>query len=262
MLPLLAVVFIGGRVLLAACFLIGVLGMREFFRSFERAVALRSKSPGAHPSHAVAYAAAVALYCIDLFAPDRSLFYMLWFFLAVLLSLLYLFGSDKRRIEDGMVTLTGIFYICFFSYHVSLVDQLPQSGLMVWLIFLTAFGTDIAAFLTGRALGRHKLCPAVSPQKTVEGAVGGFVGSVLLCGAFGYLLMPALLIHCLIVGAIGGVVSQLGDLTASLFKRNLGIKDYGSLIPGHGGILDRFDSVLFTAPFLYYYIALVIPKTI
>jgi phosphatidate cytidylyltransferase len=262
MLPLLAIVFVGGKALLAACFVIGVLGMREFFRSFERAVSVRAKSRGAHPSHAIAYAAAVFLYCIDLFARDKGAFYMLWFFLAVLLSFLYLFGSDKRRIEDGMVTLTGIFYICFFSYHVSLVEQAPQYGRMaVWLIFLTAFGTDIMAFLTGRALGRHKLCPNISPKKTVEGAVGGFVGSVLFCGAFGFLLMPVLLAHCLIIGALGGVLAQLGDLTASLFKRNLGVKDYGALIPGHGGILDRFDSVLFTAPFIYYYTVLVIPMT-
>ncbi|MDR2770448.1 MAG: phosphatidate cytidylyltransferase [Clostridiales Family XIII bacterium] len=261
MLPLLAVVFVGGRLLLAACFLIGVAGMREFFRSFERAVALRGKSHGAHPSRVVACAAAVGLYCIDLFAQDRAALLMLWLFLVTALSFLYLFDSEKRRIEDGMATLTGILYICFFSYHVSLVEQLPQHGRMVWLIFLAAFGTDILAFFTGRVFGRHKLCPGISPKKTTEGAVGGFIGSVLFCGAFGYLFLPALLVHCLILGAIGGVVSQLGDLTASVFKRNLGIKDFGDLIPGHGGILDRFDSVLFTAPVIYYYTALVIPMT-
>jgi phosphatidate cytidylyltransferase len=261
MLPLFAIVFIGGYPLLAACFLMGVAGMREFFRSFESAAALSSKSRGAHPSRAVAYAAACGLYCIDLFAPDRGSFYMLWFFLTPLLSFLYLFTSDKRRLDDGMVTLTGIFYICFFSYHVALVDRLPPRGLMVWLVFLTAFGTDIAAFFTGRAFGRHKLCPSVSPGKTVEGAIGGFAGSIIVCGAFGYVFMPELFVHCLIIGALGSVLSQLGDLTASIFKRNLGIKDYGNLIPGHGGILDRFDSVMFTAPFVYYYATLIIPIT-
>jgi phosphatidate cytidylyltransferase len=261
MLPLLAVVFVGGRLLLAACFLIGVLGMREFFRSFEQAAA-RGARGGARPSRAVAYAAAVGLYCIDLIAQDRATLCMLWFFLTAVLSFLYLLASGGRRLEDGMVTLTGILYICFFSYHVALVEQLPRYGRMVWLIFLAAFGTDIMAYFTGRAFGRHKLCPSVSPKKTVEGAVGGFVGGVLFCGAFGYLFMPALLAHCLILGAIGGVVSQLGDLTASVFKRGLGIKDYGDLIPGHGGILDRFDSVLFVAPCIYYYAVLVIPMTI
>ncbi|MDR2355116.1 MAG: phosphatidate cytidylyltransferase [Clostridiales Family XIII bacterium] len=262
MLPLLAVVFVGGRLLLAACFLIGVLGMREFFRSFERAGAPRGETRGARPSRAIAYIAAVGLYGIDLFAPDKSALYMLWFFLVTALSFLYLLDADRRLIEDGMVTLTGILYICFFSYHVALVERLPLYGRMVWLIFLAAFGTDITAFFTGRLIGRHKLCPAVSPGKTAEGAAGGFLGSILFCGVFGYLLMPALLAHCLILGAIGGVVSQLGDLTASVFKRNLGIKDYGDLIPGHGGILDRFDSVLFTAPVIYYYTVLVIPMTV
>jgi phosphatidate cytidylyltransferase len=234
--------------------------MREFFHSFERAVSTQPGSRGAHPSHAIAYAAAAFLYCIDLFARDDGALRMLWFFLTVLLSLLYLFGSGKRLVEDGMVTLTGIFYICFFSYHVSLVEQTPQYGrMMVWLIFLTAFGTDIMAFFVGSALGRRKLCPNISPKKTVEGAAGGFIGSILFCGVFGYLFLPALLAHCLLVGAIGGVLAQLGDLTASVFKRNLGVKDYGNLIPGHGGILDRFDSVLFTAPFVYYYTVLVIP---
>jgi phosphatidate cytidylyltransferase len=262
MLPLLAVVFVGGRLLLAACFLIGVLGMHEFFRSFARAGALGGKPRGARPSRVIACVAAVSLYGIDLFAPDKGALYMLWFFLVTALSFLYLLDAGKRRIEDGTATLTGILYICFFSYHVSLVEQLPQYGRMVWLIFLTAFGTDITAFFTGRAIGRHKLCPAVSPGKTVEGAVGGFLGSVLFCGLFGRLLMPALFVHCLILGAVGGIVSQLGDLTASVFKRSLGIKDYGNLIPGHGGILDRFDSVLFTAPVIYYYTVLVIPMTV
>ncbi|MDR1574260.1 MAG: phosphatidate cytidylyltransferase [Clostridiales Family XIII bacterium] len=262
MLPLFALVFIGGRALLLACLFIGVAGMREFFHSFEKAAA-QAENRGARPSHAIACTAAAGLYCIDLLARDRSALYMLWFFLTILLSFLYLLGSDRRRIEDGMVTLTGIFYICFFSYHVSLVEQLPEHGrTAVWLVFLTAFGSDIMAFFTGAVLGRHKLCPRISPKKTVEGAVGGFVGSILFCGAFGSLFAPALLLHCLIMGAGGGVVAQLGDLTASVFKRGLGIKDYGVLIPGHGGILDRFDSVLFTAPFIYYYTVLIIPVTI
>jgi phosphatidate cytidylyltransferase len=257
MLPLLGIVFVGGYPLFAVCFIIGIAGMREFFRAFESAAGSR----GAHPSRPVAYAAAGGLYGIGLFAPESLTLCMLWLFLTLALSFLYTLASDKRGPEDAMATLTGILYICFFSYHVSLVERLPDYGLMVWLVFLTAFGTDIFAFFTGRAFGRHKLCPSVSPGKTVEGAAGGFAGSVALCGVFGYLFMPDLLAHCLIAGALGGVFSQLGDLTASLFKRYLGIKDYGDLIPGHGGILDRFDSVLFTAPLLYYYAALVIPMT-
>jgi phosphatidate cytidylyltransferase len=141
---------------------------------------------------------------------------------------------------------------------VTLVEQTGEYGILVWHIFLTAFGTDIMAYFTGYAIGKHKLCPKISPKKTIEGSIGGILGSVLLCGLFGYFVIPGLLLHCIIIGVLGGVVSQFGDLTASIFKRKMGIKDYGNLIPGHGGILDRFDSVLFTAPMVYYYIMLII----
>lgn len=143
-------------------------------------------------------------------------------------------------------------------YHVVLTDQLEGYAVMVWLIFLTAFGTDVMAYFTGYAIGKHKLCPGISPKKTIEGAIGGTLGSVILCGAFGYFFANEFFIHCMIIGALGGVISQFGDLTASVFKRKMGIKDYGNLIPGHGGVLDRFDSVLFTAPLVYYYIVLVL----
>jgi phosphatidate cytidylyltransferase len=130
-------------------------------------------------------------------------------------------------------------------------------GHMLWLVILTAFGTDIMAYFTGFFLGKHKLCLNISPKKTVEGAIGGIVGSVILCTLFGYLISEGPLIHFILIGLFGSMAAQAGDLTASIFKRKMGIKDYGNLIPGHGGILDRFDSVLFTAPFVYYYIMLV-----
>ena len=181
---------------------------------------------------------------------------MLWFFGVVLVSLLYLFNIEHRKLSDAMATITGIFYVVFFSFHVTLVEQTDFSN-MVWLIVITAFGTDIMAYFSGYLLGKHKLCPKISPKKTIEGSIGGILGSVILSGLFGYFFMPEVLIHCMIIGVLGGIVSQFGDLTASVFKRKMGIKDYGNLIPGHGGILDRFDSVLFTGPMVYYYIVLI-----
>ena len=249
MLPLLLLVFLGGKALLAGCFIIGVIGVREFFSGFRKA--------GIYPSNLIAYLSAVGLYAVYL-AGAGDIWLMFWFFCAALASLLYLFKTGQRKISDGAATLTGIFYIIYFSFHVALVEQSGEYGLMVWLVFLTAFGADTTAFFTGLAFGRHKLCPGISPKKTVEGAVGGFFGSILFCGLFGYFLMNELLAHCLIIGALGGVISQLGDLTASVFKRYMGVKDFGNLIPGHGGILDRFDSVLFTGPMVFYYIALVL----
>ncbi|WP_312653535.1 phosphatidate cytidylyltransferase [Aminipila sp.] len=249
MLPFGILIFLGGKVLMLTCFAIGIMGVREFFNGF-KAMEIR-------PAYIVAYVSALALYGVNLFTAEFR-WYMLWFFGAVLLSLLYLFKIEERKLEDAMATITGIFYVVFFSFHVTLVEQTGEYGILVWLIFLTAFGTDVMAYFTGYAFGKHKLCPTISPKKTIEGSIGGILGSVILCGLFGYILIPRLLIHCIIIGVLGGVVSQFGDLTASIFKRKMGIKDYGNLIPGHGGILDRFDSVLFTAPMIYYYISLVL----
>lgn len=248
MAPLLAILYFGGYILFAACFLIGIMAVREFYNGFH---AMDIK-----PNFGIAVVAAVALYVIDLFTDDPQ-WYMLWFFGVVLASLLYLFNIEHRKLEDAMATITGIVYVVFFSFHVTLVEQ-TQYGILIWLVVLTAFGTDIMAYFSGFLFGKHKLCPKISPKKTIEGSIGGTLGSVILSGLFGYFFAPEVLVHCLVIGVLGGIVSQFGDLTASIFKRKMGIKDYGNLIPGHGGILDRFDSVLFTGPMVYYYIVLVI----
>ncbi len=252
MLPLLVILYLGGYVLFAACFIIGIMAVKEFYNGFE---AMEIK-----PNFVIACAAAVALYIVEL-AGGGAEWYMLWSFAVVLASLLYLFNIENRKLEDAMATITGIFYVVFFSFHVTLVDR-TEYGILIWLVVITAFGTDIMAYFTGFALGKHKLCPKISPKKTIEGSIGGILGSVILSGVFGYFFAPEILVHCMIIGVLGGIVSQFGDLTASIFKRKMGIKDYGNLIPGHGGILDRFDSVLFTGPMVYYYIVLVVENVV
>ena len=248
MAPLLVILYFGGYVLFAACLLIGIMAVREFYNGFH---AMDIK-----PNFGIAVVATILLYAINLLTDDPQ-WYMLWFFGVVLASLLYMFNIENRKLEDAMATITGIVYVVFFSFHVTLAEQ-TLCGILVWLIVITAFGTDIMAYFTGFAFGKHKLCPNISPKKTIEGAIGGVLGSVILSGLFGYYVTPDVFVHCLIIGFLGGIVSQFGDLTASIFKRKMGIKDYGNLIPGHGGILDRFDSVLFTGPLVYYYIVLVI----
>ena len=252
MAPLLAILYFGGYILFAACFLIGIMAVKEFYNGF--------KAMDIKPNFGIAVVATVVLYAIDLFTDDPQ-WYMLWFFGAVLISLLYLFNIEHRKLEDAMATITGIVYVVFFSFHVTLVDQTGDCSNMVWLIVITAFGTDIMAYFSGFLFGKNKLCPKISPKKTIEGAIGGTIGSIVLSGIFGYFVMPEMLVHCLVIGLLGSIVAQFGDLTASIFKRKMGIKDYGNLIPGHGGILDRFDSVLFTGPIIYYYIVLVIGST-
>ena len=261
MAPLLVILIFGGYVLYAGAFLIGVMAVYEFFKGF--------RAMDIHPSFGIALCSSIALYIIGIAGEMltkqgtdiTNLLYMLWFFASVLASLLYLFKINERKLEDALATITGIFYIVFFSYHIGLLAlsglDTPQLKPLVWLVVITAFGTDIMAYFSGYALGRHKLCPNISPKKTIEGSIGGTLGSIILCGVFGYFFLPGMLVHCLVVGLLGGVISQFGDLTASVFKRKMGIKDYGNLIPGHGGILDRFDSVLFTGPLVLYYFSLI-----
>lgn len=249
MLPLLGVIYLGGYVLSAFCVLIAIGGVYEFYKGFH---ALDIK-----PSFTIGVISALGLFAVGLFANEPK-FYMVWLFLTVLACLLYLFKIEERKLEDALATLIGIVYVVYFSFHVVLVDQTGEPSILVWLIVLSAFGTDVMAYFAGVTLGKHKLCPKISPKKSIEGSIGGIIGSITICGIFGYFFANEYFIHALIIGALGGVVSQFGDLTASIFKRKMGIKDYGNLIPGHGGVLDRFDSVLFTAPLVYYYIDLFI----
>lgn len=255
MLPLLLVVYLGGYVLMSFCLLVGIIGLLEFYNAFEKIDLKASKIFG--------ISILLGLYIINLlsgfFVGDNlQQGISLWFFLVIIGSLLYMFvGFDNRKPEEAFLTAFGVLYVGYFSFHIILIDQTAYPTL-IWLVILTAFGTDIFAYFTGYFFGKHKLSPSISPKKTIEGAVGGVVGSVILSVTFILIVQANLIFHGLVMGILGSVISQFGDLTASIIKRKIGIKDYGNLIPGHGGVLDRFDSVLFTAPFIYYYITWII----
>lgn len=262
MLPLLVIVILNGWILYAGSFVISIMAAYEFFRGF--------RELDIKPSYPIALCSMAALYILGalrhvaasgggtgLITFESEHWIMLWIFATVLACLLYLFSIEKRKLEDSMVTLTGVFYVGFFCYTIGAL-ALSEVNILVWLVIITAFGTDICAYFAGVTMGKHKLCPKISPKKTWEGAVGGILGSVILSGIFGLVFAGELLPHCLVIGFLASIVSMFGDLTASIFKRKMGIKDYGNLIPGHGGILDRFDSVLFTGPVIYFYGMLVL----
>ena len=126
------------------------------------------------------------------------------------------------------------------------------------MVYVSSWGSDTCAYAVGRLFGRHKLAPNLSPKKSVEGSVGGIIGSALIGVIFGLIMSnftgksENLIIIFAVIGGLGSVISQIGDLAASGIKRNYDIKDYGHLIPGHGGILDRFDSMIFTAPAVFF----------
>jgi len=172
-------------------------------------------------------------------------------------------GASKQTLVNVSSTLLGVLYIGWLGSHVAALRELPWSvhvpyalGMSFALLpFFLAWTCDTAAYLVGRAWGRHKLAPSVSPQKSVEGAMGGLLASVA-AGAVARLWFAPYLSWgaALSLGALVGVFAQLGDLVESLLKRDAETKESSSLIPGHGGVLDRFDSLLFAAPLVYYFL--------
>ena len=262
MVPLLLILYWGGLPLIAACVAIGAVGVTEFYNGWE--------ALGVKPSKTIAYVMIALLYAMHLFyfyahsgssTVEFSAYLMLWLVLAIVIGMMYGWKIDQRGPYDAMATVLGLVYVVFFSYHFVLLDSLPYGGKFIWTVVLAAFGSDIFAYFTGYLIGKHKLAPILSPKKTIEGAVGGVVGAAVLCGVYGYFFAPEFIIQCIFIGVVGGAFSQAGDLTASAFKRKMGIKDYGNLIPGHGGIMDRFDSVIFVAPFVYYLVLFTVNVT-
>lgn len=164
----------------------------------------------------------------------------------------------RYSLLDGAGTLMGTLYVGLLSY-IYLLRMLPDGW--IWLIFMLAgtWACDTAAYFVGKRFGRRRLAPILSPKKTLEGAIGGLLGSVLVSYLFASYIYPFLsLPKMLLLGLMVGVAAEVGDLLESAFKREAGIKDSSMLIPGHGGILDRFDSALFTAPLVYYFVLLFI----
>ena len=172
-------------------------------------------------------------------------------------SAVYVFSFPKFVSEQVMTTYFGLFYVAVMLSYVYQTRSLADGAIIVWLIFLSSWGCDTCAYCVGMLIGKRKMAPKLSPKKSVEGGIGGVVGAALL-GVLYALAMnkwggaAANPVHYAVICGVGGMISQVGDLCASAIKRNKDIKDYGKLIPGHGGILDRFDSVIFTAPIIYY----------
>lgn len=184
------------------------------------------------------------------------IFTRLFFILTFMTLTLAVLSKGKLPITEVGLALAMTFYIIYGFSSVLLLRQAPNGGYIYLLVFLSAWLTDTGAYFTGVFFGKHKLIPDVSPKKTVEGAIGGIVTCVLTFIVYGIIvqriggLTPDYL-RLAVVGAVVSVASMIGDLIASLVKRKYEIKDYGKIFPGHGGVLDRFDSVLATAPVLW-----------
>lgn len=167
-------------------------------------------------------------------------------------SILYITLYNLLFLRRNITTVSAM---CFSMIYVILGFSsivLIQNPIYIGLIFVIAFSTDTFAYLVGVTLGKHKLIPDVSPKKSVEGAIGGVLGATILSTLYLYFFNISITIFHIVLLILGSVLAQCGDLVASRIKRDTGVKDFGKLIPGHGGVLDRFDSVLLVAPVVYF----------
>lgn len=235
------VVLKGGILMSSLILILSIIGLNEFYAAMANV--------GTKPLKTIGSLVCIGIFIDSLDSSLIPLFYSIIIFAMVSSIVLYL--KKKIRLNDILVTLFGIVYIPILFQYIIYLD----GSINIWLVFIIAWGTDTFAYVIGNILGRTKLCPKLSPKKTVEGSIGGIIGVLLSVLAFAQYYGTFSLRECIIISILGSIVAQIGDLTASKIKRITGIKDYGFIMPGHGGILDRFDSILFTAPFVYYFIS-------
>lgn len=170
----------------------------------------------------------------------------------------YVLAFPKFHAAQVMTAVFSFFYAPVLLSFIYLTRMCTQGIYMVWMILISAWGCDTCAYVVGKLIGKKKVFPVLSPKKSLEGCIGGVAGAALLGWLYGLFFVEAAFPEekiawvIAVICAVGAVMSMAGDLAASAIKRNMEIKDYGKLIPGHGGIMDRFDSVIVTAPMTYF----------
>ena len=248
--PLLIFVFLGGLPLKLFTIALSICGLYEFYN------ALKTKEIKSIPI--ISYVLLLIYYAIN--NDFEKMMYIL--VIVMVIALIIPIIDLKYSFIDVSVTFLGFIYVVILFSFIPLVNSKLYGNYLVWLIFIGSWLSDTVAYYFGRFFGKHKLCPKVSPKKTIEGSIGGFLGATIGCGLFGVIVnvyTPEIgIIHFFLIGALCGIMGQFGDLVASSIKRYVGLKDYSNLIPGHGGILDRFDSILFNAVVVFYYLTFIV----
>lgn len=246
--------FMGGNTLLAAIFLISEIGIFELYR-----VRKMEESPFAMVGYAMTAGWFILLYFFGKTGDLGHYFMLLLVVGSIIMLLIFVFSYPKWKASQLFLGMFGFVYVPFMLSFLYLTREGVRTGQwLVWLIFIASWGSDTCAYVVGRLFGKRKLAPVLSPKKSVEGAIGGIFGAALIGTAYAYLMIyfkkePSSIIPLFaLIGGIGSMISQIGDLAASGIKRDFEVKDYGKLIPGHGGILDRFDSIIITAPIVYF----------
>ena len=247
----LVTIITGGDVLFGTILAISLIGMTEIYKIME----VNNKLLGG-----VSYIAAVVYFALIRFGMTEWITMFTIAFLIVLMAV-YVFTYPKYRAEHIMLAFFGLFYVAVMLSYVYQIRMLEQGAFLVWLVFLCSWGCDTCAYCVGVTMGKHKMAPVISPKKSWEGFFGGWIISVLCAyglfalrfhvdNSYGEGLFYTMYLYLPVVFVLAPL-SVVGDLLASLIKRKCGIKDFGNIMPGHGGVMDRFDSVLFIAPLLY-----------
>ncbi len=186
--------------------------------------------------------------------PQYLLLFAPWAVVMVLLSQVLMPGEIQESALNAAKSLMGVFYIAGLIVFLGLMKDFPMGGRWILFTLTIVWLNDSGAYFVGKALGKNKLAPVVSPNKTWEGAIGGTLASCI-AGGVATLYIPHLtLLTALLLSLFVGTLGQLGDLAESLLKRSFGVKDSGNLLPGHGGVLDRIDALLFAFPLMYAYL--------
>lgn len=187
-----------------------------------------------------------------------ELVFMITALFVMALMVIAILNNEKVKFSDVCSSIFLVFYSVVFLMHLAFIRKLDSGIAFLFMPIIGAYVTDTGAYFTGMLMGKHKLIPAISPNKTVEGAIGGIITTIIafviygvVMSSMGYVVNYLLLI---VLAILCGVISQFGDLSASVIKRNFSVKDFGHIIPGHGGFVDRVDSLMFVAPLVYYFI--------
>ncbi len=243
-------ILLGGPLLYALIIIATCIGLYEFDRAFSL------NNPMIYSLQLIA---SLILYLV-MWLGKPGFYFTAGVLLFIMLFIYYVLHYPRLKMDQVFYGLVGFYYIPVMLSHAILLRNMGDMGqIFIWLVFIISFGSDTFAYLVGRTLGKHKLSKELSPKKTIEGAVGGLIGAGLLCVIYAAYVGSTMLhlefyhyIGIAIIGAVGSVFSQFGDISASAMKRVSGVKDFGKIMPGHGGLLDRIDSILFVAPLVYY----------
>lgn len=256
----LATMWLGGSFLAGILVLISLAGYREL----TKAQKVNAAAKGFNGLEIAGLTGVVIYYAVMYFWQDTTLLLMCIVLVFMAEMFLYVVLFPRYRAEQVVTAIFSFLYAPVMLSFMYMTRMSRMGDYLVWLILISSWGCDTCAYCVGKLIGRKKIFPVLSPHKSLEGCIGGVAGAALIGGLYAYFVVEPqvpdqkVLWIIVFISAVGALMSMVGDLAASAIKRNHDIKDYGKILPGHGGIMDRFDSMIVTAPMIYFLSVLLI----